>query len=336
VAEKMGQIFYEMGFLATKDVERCSTTNIIGEYVGHTGPKTQKVFEKALGRVLFIDEAYRLADSSFGRDALAEVTTILTLPQYKNKMVTILAGYDDEIDRLMAVNPGLTSRFPEVINFPSMSPEHCWELLFRRVTAFQESIDVSPVKDNGEAAKRLCPIFAKLSLLPGWGNGRDVETLSENIVGHMMRSRPPLLVLTEETVSREMNVLLQERRRRTVAGRRNSLVSAGRRGSLAPFLQRNGRDESPERVQDLDLVATSGPTMNVQSHNINVNTISRAGELPDDDDDEDEEDKMREALVQSGLCSAGYVWTRVLDGWRCEGGTHFMTDDDVRRQMSES
>ncbi|KAI3331712.1 P-loop containing nucleoside triphosphate hydrolase protein [Xylariaceae sp. AK1471] len=336
VAEKMGQIFYEMGFLATKDVERCSTTNIIGEYVGHTGPKTQKVFEKALGRVLFIDEAYRLADSSFGRDAFAEVTTILTLPKYKNKMVTILAGYDDEIDHLMTVNPGLTSRFPEVINFPSMSLEHCWELLFRHVTAIQESIDVSLIKDNGEVAKRLCPIFAKLSLLPGWGNGRDVETLSENIVGHMMRSRPPSLVLTEETVSGEMNALLQERRRRAVAGRRSSLVSAGRRGSLTSFLQGNGRDESPERVQSLDLIATSGPTMNVQSHNITINAMSRVEELPDDDDDEDEEDKMREALVHSGLCSQGYIWTRVPDGWRCQGGSHFLTDDDVRRQMNES
>ena len=268
----MGQIFYEMGFLATKDVEYYSVTNIIGEYVGYTGPKTQKLFEKVLGKVLFIDKAYWLADSSFGRDAVAEVTTILTLPRYKNKMVTILAGYNDEIDRLMTVNSGLTSRFPEVINFPSMSPEHCWELLFRRVKAIQESIDISLVKDNGEAAKRLCPIFAKLSHLPGWGNGRDVETLSENIVGHIIRSRPPSLVLTEETVSGEMNALLQERRRRA------SLVSAGRRASFASF-RGNGRDESPERVQNLDLIATSGLTMDVQSHNINVNTMSRVEDV---------------------------------------------------------
>jgi SpoVK/Ycf46/Vps4 family AAA+-type ATPase len=321
VAEKMGQIFYDMGFLATKDVERCSTTDIIGEYVGQTGPKTQKVFEKALGRVLFIDEAYRLADTSFGKDALGEVTNILTLPKYKNKMVTILAGYDDEIDRLMTVNPGLTSRFPEVINFPSMSPKHCWELLFKRIKAIQENIDITPVKDNGDAAERLCPIFAKLSLLPGWGNGRDVETLSENIVGHMMRSQSPTLELTEETVLGQMNALLQERQRRAAAARL-------------------GRDEPSERVQELDLVATSGPTMNAQSHNIKVNAMSQVQELLDDDDDEDddeeEEDKMREFLGYAGVCSAGYIWNRLADGWRCEGGSHYMSDDDVRRLMSEA
>lgn len=331
MAEKMGQIFYEMGFLATKDVERCSTTNIIGEYVGQTGPKTQKVFEKALGKVLFIDEAYRLADSSFGRDALAEMTDILTLPKHKNKMVTILAGYDDDIDRLMAVNPGLTSRFPEVINFPSLSPDRCWELLFRRISSLQGSIDVSQARDNVELADRLCPIFSKLARLPGWGNGRDIETLSENIVAHVMQSHPPSLLLTKETVTAEMNTLLQERRRRA------KNTSGGRRASFTSSHPGNGRDDSPEHVQDQEWVATSAPVMNIQSHNINIDALSRIEELSDDDDedDRDEEEKMREFLGKSGVCSQGYKWNRVENGWQCEGGSHSMDDDDIRRQMND-
>lgn len=335
----MGQVFYEMGILATKDVERCSTTNLIGGYVGQTGPKTQRVFEKALGKVLFIDEAYRLADSSFGRDALAEMITILTLPKYKNKMVTILAGYDDEINRLMTVNPGVTSRFPEVVDFPSMSSSNCWKLLFKRINAFKADIDVSLVENSSEAARRLCPIFTRLSRLPAWGNGRDVETLSENIVGDMMRSHPPSFVLTEEIVYSKMDALLQERQRRAAAGNRASFASAVRRTSFASFFEGHGRDESPERVQDEDPVATSGPTMNMHSHNVDVTVTSRVEELPDEeddeDDDQDEEDKMREFLAEERLCEMGYPWQRVDGGWRCEGGSHFMTDDEVRQEMNE-
>ena len=55
----MGKVFYDMGFLAQAKVENCSATDMIGQYVGQTGPKVQKLLEKALGKVLFIDEAYR-------------------------------------------------------------------------------------------------------------------------------------------------------------------------------------------------------------------------------------------------------------------------------------
>lgn len=321
----MGQVFYELGLLATKDVERCSTSNIIGQYVGHTGPKTQEAFEKALGRVLLIDEAYRLADSSFGKDALAEITNILTLPRYRNKMVIILAGYDDEIDRLMAVNPGLTSRFPQTINFPSLSADRCWELLLKRIKAIQKKLDISLIQNNGDIAQKLCPIFSKLSRLPGWGNGRDVETLSENIVGNVMRSRPPSLVLTEEIVSNEMNALLQERQRRAAAGKHSSSTSP---------TQGHGTDEPPELVQDLDMVEAPEPTMNIQSRTVNIDARERVEELSDSDEDEDEEDKIREFLRQLGKCPANFAWTKVEDGWRCEGGTHFLTDDNIRQQMS--
>ncbi|KXJ89392.1 P-loop containing nucleoside triphosphate hydrolase protein [Microdochium bolleyi] len=340
VAERMGQVFYEMGILATKDVERCSTTDIIGEYVGQTGPKVQRVFEKALGKVLFIDEAYRLADTSYGRDALAEMTNILTLPKYKDKMVTILAGYDDEIDRLMMTNPGLTSRFPENISFVSLSPENCWELLFKRAKAVQGSLDVSLVNDK-EAAKRLCPIFAKLSSLPRWGNGRDIETLSGTIVGNLMRSRPPSLIITEEIVSSEMNALLHDRQQRattktTAAG--SHTPSSSISTSSPPYPPGNGGrdDEIPERVQGLDQTESVGPSVNAWSQVLNVNAASRVDELSDSDDDENEEDKMREFLGHLGLCPQNFIWIRESSGWRCEGGSHYLSDDEVRRQMADA
>ncbi|KAK4238069.1 P-loop containing nucleoside triphosphate hydrolase protein [Achaetomium macrosporum] len=318
LATKMGQIFYAMGFLATPTVEHCSTSHLIGE---------------ALGKVLFTDEAYCLADSSFGRDALAEVAAILTRPRYRNKLVTILAGYEDDIDRLMAVNPGLTSRFPEVVDFPSLGPAECCELLFKRIKALQGGVDLAPVLEGGGggAVERICRVFGQLARLPAWGNGRDVETLAENVVAHMMRSRAPTLVLTEEIVVGQMEALRKERAKR--AGRRASYlhVPAYSKGPGG-----HGRDDSPESVQDQDRTATSAPSLGVHSHNVNVNTTSRIQELSDDDDDEDEEDKMREFLEMSELCPYGYIWKRVTGGWECEGGAHSMTDDDVRREMGRS
>ena len=64
-ARKMGKVFYDMGFLATAEVVNCSVTDLVGQYIGQTGPKTKALLEKGLGKVLFIDEAYRLAEGDF-------------------------------------------------------------------------------------------------------------------------------------------------------------------------------------------------------------------------------------------------------------------------------
>jgi SpoVK/Ycf46/Vps4 family AAA+-type ATPase len=67
-----------MGFLSSSKVEECSASDLVGQYVGHTGPKTKKLFEKALGQVLFIDEAYRLGEGRFAQEAVDELVGLLT------------------------------------------------------------------------------------------------------------------------------------------------------------------------------------------------------------------------------------------------------------------
>lgn len=94
-ARKMGQVFYDMGFLSSTEVTECSASDLVGQYVGHTGPKTKKLFEKALGRVLFIDEAYRLSQGHFAQEAIDELVGITTQDKFRGKLVVILAGYAD-------------------------------------------------------------------------------------------------------------------------------------------------------------------------------------------------------------------------------------------------
>jgi SpoVK/Ycf46/Vps4 family AAA+-type ATPase len=89
---KMGKVFYDMGFLATAELIDVSVTDVVGQYVGQTGPKVQQLLDKALGKVLFIDEAYGLGDGHFAKEAMDELVDYTTKTKYHKKLVIILAG----------------------------------------------------------------------------------------------------------------------------------------------------------------------------------------------------------------------------------------------------
>jgi hypothetical protein len=96
----------QMGILGSNEYVECSASDLIGQYVGQTGPKTEGKLTEALGRVLFIDEAYRFCDGHFGTEAINELVECLTKPKFMEKIVVILAGYTHQIDDLLRVNPG--------------------------------------------------------------------------------------------------------------------------------------------------------------------------------------------------------------------------------------
>ena len=84
IARRMGEVFYNLEFVTTKDVINCSETNLIREFVGHIGPKTQRLFRKTLEKVLFVDEAYHLSSNRFGQEAVTEMMNLLTQYKYRN------------------------------------------------------------------------------------------------------------------------------------------------------------------------------------------------------------------------------------------------------------
>ncbi|KAJ6531790.1 P-loop containing nucleoside triphosphate hydrolase protein [Mycena capillaripes] len=181
VARKMGQVYYDMGFLSSPKVEECSASDLVGQYVGQTGPKTVKLFDKALGRVLFIDEAYRLGEGHFAKEAIDELVGILTQPRYKSKMVVILAGYDAEMNDLLTVNTGLSSRFPEELIFPHIRPEQCLQVLRRELEKKDVLLD-----DTGD--KNMLHLVEEMSRLRSWGNARDIKEISKRMIGIALRS----------------------------------------------------------------------------------------------------------------------------------------------------
>ena len=176
----MGAVYYDMGILSSKEVVECSASDLVGQYVGHTGPKTKKQFEKALGKVLFIDEAYRLGEGHFAKEAMDELVGILTHEKFRGKLIVILAGYDQEMNDLLQVNTGLTSRFPEEIVFPNIAPAKCLEILDRKLR--KESVVLPALNDSSRPAYvNIIKLIEKLSVLPSWGNARDMETLAQKI-----------------------------------------------------------------------------------------------------------------------------------------------------------
>ena len=176
----MGQVYYDMGFLSSAEVVECSASDLVGQYVGQTGPKTKGVFEKALGKVLFIDEAYRLSEGHFAKEAMDELVGILTQERFKAKLVVILAGYDQEINQLLSVNPGLSSRFPDEIVFENMTSAMCIKVLEKALA--RENIVIDGLVGPSQLYTEFIVLFSKLSDLPSWGNARDVITISKKMI----------------------------------------------------------------------------------------------------------------------------------------------------------
>ncbi|KAL3470349.1 P-loop containing nucleoside triphosphate hydrolase protein [Aspergillus californicus] len=226
-ARKMGQVYYDMGLLASNEVIETSATDLVGQYVGQTGPKTQQVLERSLGKVLFIDEAYRLAEGHFAKEAMDELVDCITKPKFAQRLIIILAGYDADINRLMSINPGLTSRFPESLQFDSLSPRECIQLLDELLSKEKRDLRAkSQVEFDITCLQSLDPDFTKemlqrfgiLSQTASWANARDVGTLAKSIFGKTLRSLKvssgKKLHLGKETVIEELDSLINERSNR--------------------------------------------------------------------------------------------------------------------------
>lgn len=205
-----------MGFLAKPEVHECSATDLVGQYVGHTGPKTSALFEKALGQVLFIDEAYRLGEGRFAQEAVDEMVGLLTQERFKGKIVVILAGYDQDINRLLTVNSGLASRFPEVVPFSHFSPPTCLEILRRKLE--QGKVTLSALLNpTGAEYRCLLEVQEELVTLSSWGNARDMETLAKQMIGKALKGAVspdvPLSISTRDALDIMLEMLNKNRER---------------------------------------------------------------------------------------------------------------------------
>ena len=125
VALRMAEILHRLGYIREGHLVSVTRDDLVGQYIGHTAPKTKEVIKKAMGGVLFIDEAYYLYKPENERDYGAESIEILLQVMENNRddLVVILAGYKDRMDKFFHSNPGMRSRIAHHIDFPDYSPD---------------------------------------------------------------------------------------------------------------------------------------------------------------------------------------------------------------------
>lgn len=125
VAMRMGEILQRLGYLRKGHLITATRDDLVGQYIGHTAPKTKEILKRAMGGVLFIDEAYYLYRPENERDYGGESIEILLqyMEDHRDDLVVILAGYKDRMDKFFSSNPGMNSRIAHHIDFPDYNAD---------------------------------------------------------------------------------------------------------------------------------------------------------------------------------------------------------------------
>jgi SpoVK/Ycf46/Vps4 family AAA+-type ATPase/ribosome biogenesis GTPase A len=209
VAEQFGKVLKGLGYLRRGHLVAVSRGDLVGGYIGESEKKTRAVLEKAQNGVLLIDEAYSLfvdnASQDFGRVVLNELTAYLD--QYRDRLVVILAGYPDEIDALLAANPGLRDRFRTPIDFQDYSPNELLQIC--RKMAADDGYHLSTTAE----ARVAFYLDRKRAIDPDrFGNARAVRVLLDEMKDRMaLRISDVAESITDENEFRILAKQLEEK-----------------------------------------------------------------------------------------------------------------------------
>jgi len=178
VARLMGRIYKSLGLLRRGHVIECDRGRLVAEYVGQTAVRTHAVIDSALDGILFIDEAYSLANrgaEDFGSEAIE--TLLKRMEDDRDRLIVIVAGYTGPMEQFIASNPGLESRFTNYLKFPDFQPAELVEI-FHRMAA-QSGLVCSP-----EAEQRVRDVCEKLFARRNeqFGNAREMRNFFEAAV----------------------------------------------------------------------------------------------------------------------------------------------------------
>ena len=145
---RMADILHRLGYIERNHVVAVTRDDLVGQYVGHTAPKTKEVLKRAYGGVLFIDEAYYLYRPENERDYGVEAIEILlqVMENERERLVVILAGYRDRMDEFFRLNPGMSSRVAHHIDFPDYTIDEL--LAIARLMVEGESYEFTPEAED--------------------------------------------------------------------------------------------------------------------------------------------------------------------------------------------
>lgn len=321
VARCMGKMLKDLQLTLRAQIIETTAANLCGSVVGEAKKIVQTKLAQARGGVLFIDEAYQLGKGSFGAEAMTKLVELMTLEEYSDKTVIILAGYRDAMHDMLQSNCGLRSRFTEEIEFPDWTAREC-------ATHFISLADRDGLSVEPEAVNVLENSFESLKQKPGWANARDSNTTYYYKVLPLRSQRA--YATEEETpsitcqdVKEGMEAFLKER---------NISSSVNGASRLERELNKRGiwLDNDSASFQTTSQHAPSfGQDA---SHNENEQEVEIDKRKMDEEVDtaEDEEERKQEKFRRLGKCPMSFSWTSIGNGWyRCEGGGHRIHESDV-------
>ena len=170
VAQRMSQVLHRLGYLRKGHVVSATRDDLVGQYVGHTAPKTKEMLKRAKGGVLFIDEAYYLYKPDNERDYGAEAIEILLQEMENNgsDVVVIFAGYKDRMDTFYSSNPGLSSRVSHHLDFPDYSNSELMAIA-------SLLLDAQHYRFSADAQEAFAEYIERRRLLPFFANARSIR-----------------------------------------------------------------------------------------------------------------------------------------------------------------
>ena len=170
VAQRMSQVLHRLGYLRKGHVVSATRDDLVGQYVGHTAPKTKEMLKRAKGGGLFIDEAYYLYKPDNERDYGAEAIEILLQEMENNgsDVVVIFAGYKDRMDTFYGSNPGLSSRVSHHLDFPDYSNSELMAIA-------SLLLDAQHYRFSADAQEAFAEYIERRRLLPFFANARSIR-----------------------------------------------------------------------------------------------------------------------------------------------------------------
>jgi len=180
VARLLSKIYNDLGILSKGHMIETDRSGLVAEYIGHTALKVHAIVEKAIGGVLFIDEAYSLSqggEKDFGREAID--TLIKLMEDHREELIIIVAGYPNEMKEFIDANPGMRSRFNKYINFEDYN-----ELELKQI--FELIVDDSGYILSENSKIKSLAVFKDLvdKKDKNFGNGRDVRNIFEKVISN--------------------------------------------------------------------------------------------------------------------------------------------------------
>ena len=198
VARLMSKILFELGYLSKGHVVETNRAGMVAGYLGQTALKTEEVVKQSLGGVLFIDEAYTLAsDDEYGQEAID--TLLKLMEDYRENLVVIVAGYPALMEKFIASNPGLASRFNKYIEFHDYSKEELYQI-------FEYICSVSSYRIDAEGEQALKEYLEKIvsNKDETFGNARTIRNIFEQSIAFQANR-----VMSMEQMPEELSLLVK-------------------------------------------------------------------------------------------------------------------------------